>query len=100
MPLYLREFARANLPYRSLADLIDYNRAHAAEVLPLFGQELFEQAAGQGHDPQRRLPQGVQRLPALTHGSLGIDAVLKTKRISALIAPTGDPGLADRYGQR
>ena len=64
MPLYLREFA-GNLPYRSLADLIQYNTAHTAEELPLFGQELFEQAQAKGDHPQRGLSQGLQRLSAL-----------------------------------
>jgi amidase len=89
MPLYLREFA-PNLPYRSLADLIDYNRAHAAEVLPLFGQELFEQAQAKGtirSAAYRKAFNDCQRYSR----TLGIDAVLKAKRISALIAPTGDP---------
>ena len=89
MPLYLREFA-PNLPYRSLSDLIDYNRAHAAEVLPLFGQELFEQAQAKGtiHSAAyRKAFNDCQRYSR----ALGIDAVLKAKRLSALIAPTGDP---------
>jgi len=89
MPLYLLEFA-PNLPYRSLADLIDYNRAHAAEVLPLFGQELFEQAQAKGtiHSAAYRKAFNDCRRYSRT---LGIDAVLKAKRIDALIAPTGDP---------
>jgi len=89
MPLYLREFA-ANLPYRTLADLIEYNRAHAAEVMPLFGQEFFEQAQAKGtiHDTAYRKVLNERRRYARTQG---IDAVLKAKRISALITPTGDP---------
>ncbi|HET7527399.1 MAG TPA: amidase [Burkholderiaceae bacterium] len=89
MPLYLREFA-ANLPHRTLADLIAYNRAHAAETMPLFGQELFEQAQAKGgidSAPYRKALNECQRYAR----TLGIDAVLKSKRVSALIAPTGDP---------
>jgi amidase len=89
MPLYLREFA-ANLPHRTLADLIAYNREHAAEVMPLFGQELFEQAQAKGtiiSAAYRKALSDCQRYSR----TLGIDAVLRSKRISALIAPTGDP---------
>ena len=89
MPLYLREFA-ANLPYRSLADLIDYNRAHAADLMPWFGQELFEQAQAKGtihSTAYRKAFNDCQRYSR----TLGIDAVLRAKRITALITPTGDP---------
>ena len=86
---YLREFA-PNLPYRSLADLIDYNRAHAEQELPLFGQELFEQAQAKGtiHSvAYQKARNDCRRYSRM----LGIDAVLQRKRVSALIAPTGDP---------
>lgn len=89
MARYLREFA-PNLPYRSLADLIAYNKQHAGDELALFGQELFEQAQGKAG-----LTSAAYR-KALNDGlryarTLGIDAVLRRKRVSALIAPTGDP---------
>jgi amidase len=89
MPLYLREFA-ANLPHRTLADLIAYNREHAADELALFGQELFEQAQAKGPisaAAYRKAFNDCQRYAR----TLGIDAVLKSKRVSALVAPTGDP---------
>ena len=34
---------------RTLDDLIAFNRAHAKEEMPYFGQEIFEQAAKKGH---------------------------------------------------
>jgi amidase len=89
MPLYLREFA-PNLPHRTLADLIAYNQAHAGEELALFGQELFEQAQAKGtirSAAYRKVFTDCQRYAR----ALGIDAVLKAKRVQALIAPTGDP---------
>jgi amidase len=89
MPLYLREFA-ANLPYRSLADLIEYNRAHAADVMPWFGQELFEQAQAKGTIQSAAYRKALNDCQRYSR-TLGIDAVLRAKRVSALIAPTGDP---------
>ena len=89
MTLYLREFA-PNLPHRSLADLIAYNKAHAADELAVFGQELFEQAQAKGtirSAPYRKALNDCQHYAR----KLGIDAVLKAKRVQALIAPTGDP---------
>jgi len=89
MPAYLREFA-GNLPHRSLADLITYNRAHAGEELTLFGQELFEQAEAKGPltQPAYRQALALGRRYSRTHG---IDAVLRKHRLQALIAPTGGP---------
>jgi amidase len=89
MALYLREFA-PNLPYKSLADLIAYNAQHAEQVLALFGQELFEQAQAKG------TIQSTAYRKALNDGlryarALGIDAILRKKRLHALIAPTGEP---------
>jgi len=89
MALYLNEFA-PNLPHKNLADLIGYNQKHASSVLALFGQELFEQAQAKGS-----LKSAAYR-KALNDGlryarTLGIDAVLRTKRLHALIAPTGEP---------
>jgi amidase len=89
MGLYLKEFA-PNLPLKNLADVIDYNRRYASTVLGLFGQELFEQAQSKG-----TLRSAAYR-KALNDGvryarTLGIDAVLRTERLHALIAPTGEP---------
>jgi amidase len=89
MALYLREFA-PNLPLKDLADVIAYNQQHASSVLALFGQELFEQAQAKGP-----LASAAYR-KALADGHrharvLGIDAILRRKRLHALIAPTGEP---------
>ena len=89
MALYLQEFA-SNLPLKNLADVIAYNQQHASSVLALFGQELFEQAQSKGP-----LSSAAYR-KALADGwrysrTLGIDAILRKKRLHALIAPTGEP---------
>ena len=89
MALYLNEFA-PNLPLKSLADVIAYNQQNASTVLKWFGQELFEQAQAKGN-----LKSAAYR-KALNDGlrysrTLGIDAMLRQKRLHALIAPTGEP---------
>jgi amidase len=89
MALYLQEFA-PNLPLKNLADVIAFNQQHASSVLVLFGQELFEQAQAKGP-----LASAAYR-KALADGhrharALGIDAILRRKRLHALIAPTGEP---------
>ena len=71
---------------RTLADVIAFNRAHAAEEMPLFGQELFEQAeATQGLNADyRRARETMQRLA----GAEGIDRLLREHEIDALVGPT------------
>jgi amidase len=89
MALYLKEFA-PNLPYKSLADLIHYNRQHAGTVLALFGQELFEQAQAKGSIRSAAYRKALN--DGMRHArTLGLDAILRTRRLHALIAPTGEP---------
>jgi amidase len=88
MQSYLKEFA-SNLPHRSLADLIAFNKDHPQE-LKLFGQEWFEKA-----EAIRPLTKA-QYKKALDTGhrfsrTYGIDAALKKHSLHALIAPTGGP---------
>ncbi len=89
-------------PLTTLPALIDYNRAHADQVMPLFGQELFEEAAtraGLGDPAYIAARMRARRLA----GSEGIDAALRAQRLDALVAPTTgvawriEPGHADRF---
>lgn len=72
---------------RSLADIIAFNRAHADRVMPLFGQELFEQAEATAglDDPAYRQALATARRLA---GPEGIDAMLAEHDLVALVGPT------------
>ena len=95
--LLLREFKRdlneylaqtpSGVEARTLADLIAFNRDHAAKVMPYFGQEIFEQseATRGGADPE--LPDIVAEAKRLA-GPEGIDRMLSDYDCVALIAPT------------
>jgi len=77
-------------PHASLEALIAWNTANKEKAMPFFGQELFEQAQAKGN-----LKSAAYR-KALNDGlrysrTLGIDAMLRQKRLHALIAPTGEP---------
>jgi amidase len=89
-------------PVRSLAELITWNQAHAATVMPWFGQELFEMA---------QATEGLQApayLEALARNrryarSEGLDALFAEHRLDAVVAPSGstawltDPVLGDHF---
>lgn len=75
---------------RTLADIITFNRAHAAQEMALFGQETFEKAeATKGIDDPDYLKarETSQRLA----GPEGIDRMLAESGTVALIAPTAPP---------
>ena len=95
--LLLREFKRDLNLYlaatppavktRTLAELIAFNEAHASEVMPYFGQEIFEQSEATmgGEDPN--LPAMAAEARNLA-GPEGIDRLLAAYDCEALIAPT------------
>ncbi len=75
---------------RSLADIVEFNRAHAAEELLFFGQSFFERAL------QAPIPGSRDYLAArsacLAHGrDDGIDKVLREHRLDALLSPSYSP---------
>jgi amidase len=80
---------------RTLDDLIAFNRAHASEEMPFFGQEIFEMAAKKGplSSPGYRKALRKCRMMSRTHG---LDATFAKHRLVALVAPTqGPPSLID-----
>ena len=74
----------------SLEALIAWNKAHADNVMPFFGQELFEQAQQKGPltDAAYRKARDTIRSMA---GAQVVRAVLDTHRLDALIAPSMSP---------
>jgi amidase len=91
---YLRGLP-AGARVRTLDDLIAFNRAHAAEEMPYFGQEIFELAAKKGplSSPAYRKALAKCRLLSRTKG---LDATFTKHRLDALVAPTqGAPALTD-----
>lgn len=81
---------RPDLAVHSLADIIAFNAAHAADEMPYFRQEILEraQACGPLTDPHY-----LETL-ALNHRlsrEEGIDAILREHQLDALVAPTNTP---------
>ncbi|HEY2375742.1 MAG TPA: amidase [Gemmatimonadaceae bacterium] len=77
-------------PYKTLADLIQFNEQNAAREMPYFGQELFEQAQKKG--PLTDSKYTSARAKCLRYARTeGIDAVMAKNRLDALVAPTQGP---------
>ena len=80
----------APIPVRSLAELIAFNRAHAAREMPLFGQDIFEKAeATKGLGD--RAYQRSRRASFRAAGPNGIDRLLDQHDVVALVGPTVSP---------
>jgi amidase len=81
--------ANANASVKSLADVIAFNEAHAAEEMPYFGQELFVKAQAMG--PLTDQAYLDARAKCLELARTGIDAVMDDHRLDALVAPSIAP---------
>ncbi|HLI17172.1 MAG TPA: amidase [Rhodanobacteraceae bacterium] len=99
---------RKGLKVHTLADLIAFDKAHAAEEMPWFGQETFIKAEAEGPLTDKAYTDALAKLRKLA-GPEGIDAVMNAKHLDALLAPAqdpawridlvnGDPDLPSSYG--
>jgi amidase len=86
---YLRG-SPAQIPVRTLADVIAFNKANAPHEMALFGQDVFEKAeATKGlDDPAYKAARARSLLLA---GEQGIDKMLKDNKLDALVGPTMPP---------
>lgn len=80
----------ATVQSRTLAGLIAFNTAHSAQEMPLFGQEIFEQAEKTKglDDPDYKKARKTSFTAA---GPNGIDKLLKDNNVVALVGPTAAP---------
>ncbi len=85
-------FARRRIgtAFKGLAELIAFNEAHAADEMPWFRQELFEQALKKGPltDPAYLK---AKKACAEASRSKGIDALLKKHKLDALVCSAYGP---------
>lgn len=78
----------ADIPVRTLADVIAFNTQHAAAELRWFGQETFE-VAEKATDPDAYARARATSLRLA--GAEGIDKLLADNKVAVLVAPTGGP---------
>jgi amidase len=85
---YLAE--RGDPAIHTLQDVIDFNKAHAQEELPFFGQDIFLQSQALDLDDPTTIANYEKALENNHHlgRDRGIDAVLKQFDLDALVAPT------------
>jgi amidase len=86
---YLARFNGA-LPVRNLQDLIRFNSEHAAQEMPFFGQELFEQAQQCGPRTTPAYLKGLHHIEAVADAQ-GLASVFARYRVDALVASGNGP---------
>ena len=78
----------ADIPVRSLEDVIAFNEAHAAVEMGWFGQDIFEAAVAA---TDRAAYEAARANSLRLAGAEGIDRLLAEHRVSLLVAPTAGP---------
>lgn len=85
----------ADIPVRTLADVIAFNTAHADVEMSYFAQEIFVMAEGTGGTDDPGYAEARARSQRMA-GAEGIDAMLASANVQLLVSPTyGVPWLSD-----
>ena len=87
---YFANFLPADSPITSLADVIAFNDANAAEEMPFFDQGIFLSAETRTGLDDIEYINAVLRIQYAGRDN-GIDAVLREHALDALVAPTNGP---------
>jgi amidase len=80
----------AAAPYKTLAQLIEFNERNRTREMPYFGQEIFEMAVEKGPLTDKAYRDALAKNHRLARTE-GIDRAVLTHRIDAIVAPTGGP---------
>ena len=82
--------AASDAPIKTLAGLIDFNKANVGTEMPYFGQEIFEQANAKGPLTEPAYLTARDKARKLA-GPEGIMVALKKQNLDALVAPSMSP---------
>ena len=77
-------------PVKTLADAIAFNERNREREMPFFGQEVFLKAQEKGPLTTPAYLEALEKCRRLSRKE-GLDAVLESHRLDALVAPTGAP---------
>ncbi|MBL8915101.1 MAG: amidase [Archangium sp.] len=75
-------------PMKSLADVVQFNLAHASDELSFFGQQHFDDAVRRGPYSSSEYVAALSKCSAARES---IVALMKDQKLDAIVAPTGAP---------
>ena len=79
-----------NGPFKSLADVIEYNARNAEKMMPIFGQDLLVKSNEKGPLTDAAYKKALSSGRRLAR-TQGIDATVKKHRVAAIVALTSPP---------
>lgn len=79
----------SDIQVRFLEELIEFNKTHANDEMPYFGQEIFLEAQKRGDLDSESYKKALAK--ELTANRNGIDRIIKKHGLNAIISPTGGP---------
>ena len=79
-----------NSRYRTLDDLIEFNKDNAAEEMPVFGQDVFEASAKRGDLSMKEYRKALDTARKCARKE-GIDKVMDDHKLDAVVAPSNGP---------
>lgn len=82
--------AQSGSEHASLESLIAWNKAHADTAMPIFGQEIFEQAQAKGPLTEKAYLEARDKARRMA-GAEGLLATLDAQELDALVAPSMSP---------
>ena len=82
-------FERSGAPFNTLADIIEFNEAHADTVMPIFGQDRMIAADEAGELSDKKYLNALETSKRISQTN--IDSLLSEHNLDALIAPTNGP---------
>lgn len=87
-------FGESNAPIADLSALIEFNALHADTAMPIFGQEILEQANDKGPLSDPAYLEALATSKRIARGA--IDSALEEHELDALVVPTlGPTGMID-----
>ncbi len=87
MNKYLSEHPNSKL--KTLADIIDFNKANADTEMPWFGQEIFLEAESKGSLDEKEYKNALSISKELSQQA--VDKTIEENNLDALVAPTNAP---------
>ncbi len=89
---YAEEFIARDFPVRTIADVVEFNRANPELEMPFFEQEFLEQIAVA---PTSHQPEYSETMTSFQQAArIGLDRAFEESRLDAIIAPTIGPALS------
>ncbi|MGB5471020.1 MAG: amidase [Woeseiaceae bacterium] len=84
-----RYLEKSRAPVQNLADLIAFNDAHAAVVMPIFGQEIFLKAEEKGPLTESDYLEALSTSRRIARAA--IDNAMDQHKLDAIVVPTNGP---------